>query len=130
MATEKSVLVPGKIRRYRANLIGANLTGAVLRAANLTGANLTGANLTDAYFSLADLSEDELNDVILPYLNMRGLTLRGAIVSGFSKDRAVLSGIGLREANLKGAIGVTLEELEKQAVSLEGATMPDGSIHP
>jgi hypothetical protein len=32
-------------------------------------------------------------------------------------------------ANLEGATGVSLEELEKQAKSLKGATMPDGKIH-
>jgi hypothetical protein len=36
----------------------------------------------------------------------------------------------LRGAILKDAIAVTAEVLEKQAKSLKGATMPDGSIHP
>ena len=30
---------------------------------------------------------------------------------------------------LRGAIGVTAEELEEQAASLEAATMPDGTEH-
>jgi len=33
----------------------------------------------------------------------------------------------LSEANLEGATGVSVEELEEQAASLEAATMPDGT---
>ncbi len=40
-----------------------------------------------------------------------------------------LSGANLSGANLKDAKNITIEELEKQAESLQGATMPDGSIH-
>ena len=39
---------------------------------------------------------------------------------------AILSGANLSGANLSGAVGITSEELEQQAKSLEGATMPDG----
>ena len=86
--------------------------------ADLGGADLVAADLTGAYISFADPSEDEIKEAMLPYLTQRGFTLIGGNPSA------------VREANLKGAIGVTLEELEKQAKSLEGATMPDGSIHP
>ena len=41
-----------------------------------------------------------------------------------------MRGVDLSEANLSGAIGIFNEELEKEAKSLIGATMPDGSIHP
>jgi hypothetical protein len=41
-------------------------------------------------------------------------------------DSANLSSANLREANLNDASGITNEELEQQASSLEGATMPNG----
>jgi uncharacterized protein YjbI with pentapeptide repeats len=43
---------------------------------------------------------------------------------------ADLSGADLSEAFLLDAQGVTKDDLEFQAATLEGATMPDGSEHP
>jgi uncharacterized protein YjbI with pentapeptide repeats len=94
-----------------ANLSGADLGGAELQLAVLSGANLLGANLSGgANLSYADLSDAELIDANLSdtYLN-----------------QADLSG-----ANLLGAdLGVSEEELDEQAKTLEGATMTDGSMH-
>src|SRR5215212_9274418 len=56
--------------------------------------------------------------------------LREADLSGANLSRANLSGADLSRADLNNAQGITNEELEQQAASLEGATMPDGSIHP
>ncbi len=84
----------------RAQLDEATLTDATLRSVDLTDANLSNAN-----FRLADLREANLED-------------------------ANLEGADLSEADLEGATGVTVEELEEQAASLEAATMPDGTEHP
>jgi uncharacterized protein YjbI with pentapeptide repeats len=65
----------------------------------LVGANLSGAYLIDTNLSGAYLFDTNLKDT-----NLSG-------------------------ANLSGATGVTEEQLEEQAKLLEGATMPDGSIH-
>ena len=86
----------------QAFLFQANLSGTFLEGANLTGANLRRANLTGAKLYGADLS--------------------GAILNGADLSGAILIG-----ANLKDARGVTVKELEKQALSLKWATMPDGS---
>ena len=43
---------------------------------------------------------------------------------------ANLSGADLSYTNLSRARGVTEEQLEGEAQTLEGATMPDGSKHP
>ena len=75
---------------------GADLGDTNLREADLSGANLSRANLSEANLSLA---------------NLRG---------------ANLSGADLSRADLNNAQGITNEELEQQAASLEGATMPDG----
>jgi uncharacterized protein YjbI with pentapeptide repeats len=95
-----------------ANLSGANLTYANLRAArlggyaNLSEANLSGANLRGANLAYADLRGADLSDDVL-----RPLDLRGADLS---------------RADLSGAEGITNDELQKQAKTLEGATMPNG----
>jgi uncharacterized protein YjbI with pentapeptide repeats len=79
----------------------ANLSGAYLPNANLFGADLSGANLSDAHLYQANLSEANLS-------------------------RADLSRADLSRANLSDAQGITNEELEQQADSLKGATMPNG----
>ena len=42
---------------------------------------------------------------------------------------AELYGASMRGTDLKGVTGITREELEQQAESLAGATMPDGTMH-
>jgi uncharacterized protein YjbI with pentapeptide repeats len=80
-----------------ANLSDADLNNADLRDALLDGANLRDANLSDA--------------------NLRDATLRPLVD---------LSSANLNNANLSGVKGITNEELDQQAASLEGATMPNG----
>jgi hypothetical protein len=77
------------------------LHSADLRKAYLFGANLFGANLRNADLSDADLSEADLSEA-----NLRNASLG--------------------DANLGEARGVTNEELDQQAETLEGATMPNG----
>jgi uncharacterized protein YjbI with pentapeptide repeats len=92
----------------RAYLKYADLSGADLRFANLIGADLRGeANLIGAnLFQAADLSEANLHRANL--------------------SDADLSDADLSDAHLTDASGIANEELEQQAASLEGATMPDG----
>jgi uncharacterized protein YjbI with pentapeptide repeats len=77
-----------------------DLHGAILSRADLQNANLAGTNLEDA-----DLEEAVLRDTNL-------------------------EGADLSRANLTRARGISVEELQQQGASLEGATMPDGSKHP
>ncbi len=103
-----------------ADLEGADLSYANLRGADLRGAHLQGTDLHGAYLWEADLSRADLSDAKLRNLSdadLEGTDLRGADL----------------RANLSGTLpfnpAVTAEQLEK-AASLQGATMPDGSIHP
>jgi uncharacterized protein YjbI with pentapeptide repeats len=105
-------------------LKGANLSNADLIDADLRGANLSDADLSGAYLSQADLSGAYLIDANLRVANVSEADLSGAYLS-----RADLSGANLSSANLSSVNGVTDEQLEKQAKTLEGAVMPDGSIH-
>ena len=122
------------------NLSDAKLDGADLSLAILPGADLSGAALKGAILSDAILSDAKLEGAVLSLANLRRADLSGADIGGgtflFDADLrraelndANLKGANLRGANLREAEGVTQEQLEKQAETLEGATMPDGSIH-
>jgi uncharacterized protein YjbI with pentapeptide repeats len=141
---------------WQANLSDAVLSRADLSDAVLSEANLRGANLSDVnYLSRTDLSEidldnadlsrADLSDADLSGDDLRGADLSGANLSGVDLDNAnlsdaVLSEAHLRGANLRGADlsrtdlsgaeGVTNEKLEQQAKTLNGATMPDGTVLP
>ena len=106
-----------------AKLIKADLEIAYLREANLGGANLGGANLYLANLTGADLSEANLTGA-----NLLAADLTGADLSGADLTLAIPVGADLSGANLTGA-KVTQQQL-KTAHTLQGATMPDGSIHP
>jgi uncharacterized protein YjbI with pentapeptide repeats len=62
--------------------------------------------------------------------NLIGAKLIRANLSKARLNGVVLSGADLSGANLKDVKDITTEELEKQAKSLKGATMPDGSKYP
>jgi hypothetical protein len=97
------------------DLHGANLERANMRSANLAGANMDSAVLREADLENADLSGANLRDADVRDADMEGVNLEAAL---------------LRRANLRGAEGITKEQIEDQAMSLQGATMPDGSKHP
>jgi hypothetical protein len=64
------------------------------------------------------------------FIDLSNADLSGANLSGLDLSEINLSDSDLSGANLKGVTGITTEELKKQAKSLKGATMPDGSKHP
>ena len=53
----------------------------------------------------------------------------GTYIVGANLVAVNLNGADLTNANLKDDTGITIEELEKQAKSLEGTIMPDGSVY-
>jgi uncharacterized protein YjbI with pentapeptide repeats len=119
-------------------LLKADLREANLGQADLSGANLSRADLSRAFPDRADLSEANLHyaDLSRAYLteaNLSGTYLSNAnlfhaTLSEPFLSEANLSGANLSEANLYGARGITKEQLEKQTSTLEGATMPDGTV--
>jgi uncharacterized protein YjbI with pentapeptide repeats len=119
----------------KADLSGADLGLADLREAYLLGvifadANLRGANLSDAALSFATLSDADLREVNLSRANLSWANLERANLETANLSGAILKGAILDEADLRNVEGVTKEELEQQAKSLKGTTMPDGSKHP
>ena len=61
-----------------------------------------------------------------PIIVLSGANLRSANLSLTLLLGANLANTNLTEADLTDAMRVTNEELQQQAASLEGATMPDG----
>jgi hypothetical protein len=110
------------------DLEGADLTKANLMNVNLTKADLSEANLCGAFMNRANMNLTDLTSS-----NLRGARLSGAILI-----RADLTGADIRMSFLDNAIlsqanlfGLPVaDELLTKAKSLQGATMPDGSIHP
>jgi uncharacterized protein YjbI with pentapeptide repeats len=94
-----------------AYLFSTDLSNTILNRARLSDAIMINANLSDASLYRADLSNTNLEGVDLSAVNLNNANLSDANLSG---------------ANLNDASGITNEELEQQAASLEGATMPDG----
>jgi len=108
-----------------ASLAGANLHLAFLKDANLSGVDLTQANLIQANLDSANLSNSDLIGT-----NLRSARLKDAALYQTNLRGANLTDADLRNAYLGDAIGVTVGQLEREARSLKGATMPDGSKHP
>lgn len=135
----------------RANLSEAKLEQADLSRANLSDTNLSGAHLGGAKLMQANLSdavieEANLTEAILMGANLNGASLEGANLEGANFGEA-FAVIGTSETKLPGTnrsmVGgqwgyiktdlhdakVTDEQL-KQAKTLKGAIMPDGTEHP
>src|SRR5918995_2565258 len=126
-----------------ADLSGADLSNALMVNANLIGADLSGADLSNAlldnadlvaHLANADLSGANLIGADLSEANLIGADLSeanliGADLSRSVLDNANLSNAVLDNANLGGADGITNEELDQKALSLEGADMPNGQTY-
>jgi uncharacterized protein YjbI with pentapeptide repeats len=112
-----------------ADLSAADLSAADLRRANLRWAILSGAEVRDADLRAADLRDALLSNADLRRADLRGANMNGATLRDADLSEAFLTGADLRGADLSGAKGITEEKLEEQAKTLEGATMPNGSIY-
>jgi uncharacterized protein YjbI with pentapeptide repeats len=93
--------------------------------ADLSGVQLVGVRLMYAHLNNTDLSKAHLAHADLNHAGLVGANLRHSDL--YNAD---LTGADLTGADLHFATGITNEELEEKARSLEGAIMPDGSQHP
>lgn len=112
--------------RY-ANLTYDDLTNANLTNTDLTNAKLPGANLTNANLTNVNLSGANLSSVSSP------IPGEGPFIDGANLTNANLIGADLSGADLSGVVlknaKITDEQL-REAKSLRGAIMPNGSKHP
>jgi hypothetical protein len=116
----------------RAHLPQANLASADLHMASLVEANLSGADLQWAILSWTNLSRANLEAADLRMANLTGANLAGANLKGASLRVADLRWAVLAGADLQGADLVMADASDEQlgqAASLEGAIMPDGTLH-
>jgi uncharacterized protein YjbI with pentapeptide repeats len=119
-----SILSNADLRQ--ADLRGAYLSRANLTEADMSGAELRNADLRGAFLSRVTLRRANLSEVDLRETDLRETDLRETDLREADLTDASLSGVVLRYANLEGVVGISNEELEQQAASLEGTTMPDG----
>ena len=122
-----NIIVPYSILD-RANLAGIYLKGSVFEGSRLVEATLTGANMSGDELVFTDLTGAKLAGADLTKTLLIDAKLVGADLTGAKLLGADLTGADLSSANLYGA-QVTTEQLA-EAKSLEGAILPDGSIHP
>jgi hypothetical protein len=125
---------PVSAKRYRTYLTDAILKGADLGAATLQGANLLGVNLQGAILRDAELQETSMSEANLQEADLLGADLFRADLWNANLQGANLRYANLQEAilwgvNLLGASGVTVDQL-RQAKTLEGAILPDGTQLP
>jgi uncharacterized protein YjbI with pentapeptide repeats len=106
-----------------------DLSGSYLSNANLLGDNLRNVDLSRTHVYGSNLKEADLSDA-----NLSGAVLGSPILARLQEPlsradvrdiRADLSRTDLSGANLEGAL-VTGVQLEQQAKTLQGATMPNG----
>jgi hypothetical protein len=102
---------------FDANLQEADLEGADLEGANLGKADLEEANLKAANLKAANLKAANLKEVDLSKANLQAANLEGASINGAN----------LRETNLRGVSPYWFNLLT--VADLQGAIMPDGSLH-
>ena len=103
-----------------ANLEGASLQGADFWAADLEGANLRHGNLKGANLRHANLEEANLSFTNLSFTNPWGANLEGANLTGANLEGAKLVWIALR-----GAEGLTIEQLSRAKTLYTAALDPE-----
>ena len=103
-----------------ANLKGANLQGADFWAADLEGANLRHGNLKGANLRHANLQHANLEEANLSFTNPWGANLEGANLTGANLEGAKLVWIALR-----GAEGLTIEQLSRAKTLYTAALDPE-----
>jgi hypothetical protein len=110
-----------------AKLQGVDLTGTNLQDANLEGVHLEGAFLYGVTGSRMNLKKANLEGAFLLGANLEGADLQSANLEG-----AILVNANLKDASLYGANLYSAKVMNEQLANvrfLEGATMPDGTIH-
>lgn len=114
---------------YHAHYVG--LDGADLRGAYLGGARLISTDrkepvsLKGVLLADANLEEAILEKADLEGADLRNANLRAAVLEGASLLDTDLLHADLSYADLSRAVGISEEELEQQAGSLAGATLPN-----
>ncbi len=121
----EAILIYADLRK--ANLSHAYLSRAHLNYANLHHATLCKAGLHHADLRHAYLRDAHLNEAYLKWANFDGAQLKRADLRGvdFDGEAQIEGAADLREADLRGAKGLTKEQLE--ACKAKGAIIDEDS---
>jgi uncharacterized protein YjbI with pentapeptide repeats len=104
---------------------GVRPTIVELTITKLKGATLVEAMLHKTWLGVADLTNADLKDANLTSAYLKDADLTGADLTGADLTGADLTGADLTGADLTNVVGPTMEEIDQQAYSLKGATMPN-----
>ena len=104
-----------------------DLSNARLYEVDLSFRKLRGLNFNEAYMEKANMVYADLTNAVFRRAYLVNADLTNADLTNANLTNADLTNADLTNANLTNAI-VTDEQL-RQAKSLQGATMPDWSIH-
>ncbi len=118
---------------YQTNLINNDYHIVRMAQVDLREARLAQIDLRDTYLVGANMYEVDLrsailSDATLTFVDFSNANLEGANLQAADMHNVNLTGADLTRANLKDAVGVSMEQLAK-AKSLKGAILPDGSVH-
>lgn len=108
----------------QANLRKADLRRANLQDARLVLADLRGASLWFARLSRADLQNAQLQNVFLVDADLSGANLRRADLQGAILHRTNFAGADLEGADLRGALGLTAEQVCSAGQTRDAALDP------
>lgn len=109
----------------RANLSGAFLMKALMAGTHLDGAYLSGAHLDDAILQFAQLTRASLEGA-----HLDGANLQGAALDTVNFQGATLSNACLVDADLRGAVGLTQEQLDEAYGDPATTKLPEGMTIP
>lgn len=104
----------GKGENRRLNLMRTYLPGAIFNSAELEEALFVGSNLEEASFSKANLKN----------ANFLFADLKNAYLQNANLDGTVLNEADLQDADLRGAIGLTKEQIKSANIN-ENTKLPD-----
>jgi len=102
-----------------ANMVASNVQDAIFDGGNFQGAFLVNSNLGGVSAQDADLRNARLQGANLRNVDFRGCDLRGAIFGGANLEGANLDEAELSGADLRGAYGVTPEQLARAYIDKE-----------
>lgn len=113
------------------NLANANLTGADLRGAKLKNAQLQGANLQRANLERADLGCNAVTFSVRANDKNSNLNFSVENQPQVGDPRALSPGLNFKTSDQGATLNLNLGGCaDLSETNLQGATMPDGSIHP
>jgi uncharacterized protein YjbI with pentapeptide repeats len=99
--------------------------GSEGRCANLSEVNLSGIKLYNVNLNHVNLSGADLRSANLSEVKLRGANLRGVKQKGANLRDASLTDTVLSSADLRGALGLTIEQLREAKTLYKSRLDPD-----